>query len=78
MRVSCEEQYFPIHQMKPCQEDWQKLVFKEKLFCFRENWVPYLTILLNKIQWQQVHTNCGISCRDFKMFVPAFTFEYLP
>ena len=30
MWVSCKEQYFPIHQMKPCQEDWQKLVFKEK------------------------------------------------
>ena len=36
MWVSCEEQYFPIHQMKPCQEDWQKLEFKEKLFCSRE------------------------------------------
>ena len=22
MWVSCEEQYFPIYQMKPCQEDW--------------------------------------------------------
>ena len=36
MWVSCEEQYFPICQMKPCQEDWQKLLFKEKLFCSRE------------------------------------------
>ena len=30
MWVSCGEQYFPIHQMKPSQEDWQKLVFKRK------------------------------------------------
>ena len=30
MWVSCGEPYFPIHQMKPSQEDWQKLVFKRK------------------------------------------------
>ena len=30
MWVSYGEQYFPIHQMKPSQEDWQKLVFKRK------------------------------------------------
>ena len=28
---------FPIHQMKACQVDWQKLVILEKnLFCYRE------------------------------------------
>ena len=30
MWVSCGEQYFPIDQMKPSQEEWQKLVFKRK------------------------------------------------
>ena len=34
MWVSCTE-YFPIHQMKPCQVDWQKLVFQEKIILFQ-------------------------------------------
>ena len=37
MWVSCKEQYFPIHQMKPCQVDWQKLVFQEKIVLFQRN-----------------------------------------
>ena len=37
MWVSCEEQYFPIHQMKPCLVDWRKLVFKEKIVLFQRN-----------------------------------------
>ena len=45
MWVSCGEQYFPIYQMKPSQEDWQKLVFKEeKLFCSRE--IEFFIIIL--------------------------------
>ena len=36
MWVSCEEQCFPIYQMKPCQEDWWKLVFKEKNVLFQK------------------------------------------
>ena len=35
MWVSCTEYYFPIHQMKPCQVDWQKLVFQEKIILFQ-------------------------------------------
>ena len=46
MWVSCEEQYFPIHLMKPCQEDWQKLVFKEKIVLFQRNLSSLLLCLL--------------------------------
>ena len=29
--VKATGSHFPIHQMKPCQLDWQKLVFHEKI-----------------------------------------------
>ena len=48
MWVSCEEQYFPIHQMKPCQEDWQKFVFKEKIVLFQRNLSSILNIKQNE------------------------------
>ena len=36
MWVSCKVKHFPIHLMKPCQVDWQKLVITEILFFYRE------------------------------------------
>ena len=48
MWVSCEEQYFPIHQVKPCQEDWQKLVFKEKIVLFQRKLSSLLNIKQNE------------------------------
>ena len=42
-----------ICQMKPCQLDWQKLVFLEnlvplKIFCFKRNWASLLKIKQNE------------------------------
>ena len=34
--------------MKPCQEDWQKLVFKEKIVLFQRNLSSLLNIKQNE------------------------------
>ena len=47
MWVSCGEQYFPIHQMKPSQEDWRKLVFKRKNCSVIEK----LSSLMSIVDW---------------------------
>ena len=48
MWVSCKEKYFPIHQMKPCQVDWQKLVFQEKIVLFQRKLSSLLNIKQNE------------------------------
>ena len=36
MWVSLEVEHFPIHQKKPCQVDWQKLVLPVKIYLVEE------------------------------------------
>ena len=54
-QVPYEEKHFPIHQMKPDQYDWQKLVSSKNIFCYRENklqihlYYCYVNLLLLKV-----------------------------
>ena len=46
--VYWKEQHFPIHQMKPCQLDWQKLVFLEKIGSVQEKLSSLMKIKQNE------------------------------
>ena len=65
MWVSCGEQYFPILQMKPSQEDWQKLVFKRKNCSVLEKlsslWINnYLTAGYRRRRKRGLHTKAPV------------------
>ena len=57
--VSCKVQHLPIHQMKPCQLDWQKLVFLKKFILLQRN---DLTCLYKVICAEPLHLFCDKEC----------------
>ena len=71
--------------MKPCHSDWQKLVFFEKLFCFREIVRLYRSfIILGPISLAKLHQKMfqkptiSISCKPFIDPVLTLNIHWLP
>ena len=49
MWVLWQGKHFPIHRMKPCQLDWQKLVILEKIYSVVEKISHFIE---NQAEWE--------------------------